>query len=81
MWDLIASVPDHCLSFYFMNMITYSVVYRLFRFENNNNNNNKQTGSLELLHEREEERSKGMILLGQKCSYIFVMNTIRLLRN
>ena len=23
MWDLIVSVPDHCLSFYFANLVTF----------------------------------------------------------
>ena len=28
MWDLIASVPDHCLSFYFMNR--FRIVFQKF---------------------------------------------------
>ena len=33
MWDLIVSVPDHCLSFYFTNVspyIDHSAVYNFF---------------------------------------------------
>ena len=28
MWDLIVSVPDHCLSFYFSNLLRYSSIAR-----------------------------------------------------
>ena len=31
MWDLIVSVPDHCLSFYFITVIFPSVVRNLLR--------------------------------------------------
>ena len=29
MWDLIVSVPDHCLSFYFSETIVYGIVMNL----------------------------------------------------
>ena len=29
MWDLIVSVPDHCLSFYFLLMFTKTVKFSL----------------------------------------------------
>ena len=28
MWDLIVSVPDHCLSFYFPHYVAQSLVFR-----------------------------------------------------
>ena len=41
MWDLIVSVPDHCLSFYFFNpkerQIAYRCEFRNCRMQNNEN--------------------------------------------
>ena len=35
MWDLIVSVPDHCLSFYFWNKQTLAMIYSfLYLMEN-----------------------------------------------
>ena len=49
-WDLIVSVPDHCLSFYFLQNVDTSLYRDAFTFQhrlsfvvylqNNNNNNN-----------------------------------------
>ena len=30
MWDLIVSVPDHCLSFYFSNLFIIYIIYLSF---------------------------------------------------
>ena len=42
MWDLIVSVPDHCLSFYFVNLIKQSkkAQYTAIIDENNHNPGN-----------------------------------------
>ena len=32
MWDLIVSVPDHCLSFYFMSALAYVCVVSAYAF-------------------------------------------------
>ena len=33
MWDLIVSVPDHCLSFYFKHLLPQSVCFLLFFYD------------------------------------------------
>ena len=30
MWDLIVSVPDHCLSFYLFTLVSYDIMALLF---------------------------------------------------
>ena len=35
MWDLIVSVPDHCLSFYFMQIASFCLLVYLYTFKSN----------------------------------------------
>ena len=47
MWDLIVSVPDHCLSFYFVPQGSYipNIKSEMRSFKSNENIHKKESGS------------------------------------